>query len=391
MVGVGVVGMGVMGSVHSRGMVHAPTHFPESEVRPVLVVCADESEARAKAGASQFGFDRYTRGWQDVIEAEDVNVVLICTPNHLHREVTLAAVENGKHVFCEKPVGRTPRETLDIRDSAGASGVTSAAGYVYRWAPLVRYARELIATGRLGEITHYRGRFLAGYAKDPLAVWSWRFDPSLAGSGALGGLMSHVIDLAQFLNGAVDEVVADMQTFIKKRPFAVADTMSNEVSRENGGFGEVGNEDYVSVLTRFANGARGVLQACRVISGPACEFSFDISGTKGAISWNLERMNELHVHLPGEGLGGYTRVLSGPEHPGHSCFSADPGMGLGFEDLVILQAQALLERVSGVRSGKDRVLASFDDAAAVAEVEDAVERSWLSCEWEGVGEEQVRA
>ena len=384
-IGVGVIGMGVMGTVHSRALIDASSRCGESQIQAKLVVCADQSHARAEAGAKQFGFNRYTTRWQDVVEANDVDLVFVCTSNNAHRKIASAAADNRKHVFCEKPVGRTPRETLDIREAVHISGVRSAAGYVYRWAPLVRYAREVIQSGRLGEITHYRGRFLTGYAKDPNGVLTWRFDPSQAGSGSLGGLMSHVIDQALFLVGPLAEVFSDMHTFITRRPLLpVSEREPNGLSSDRQ-FGDVGNEDYVSALARFSNGARGILQVCRVINGPACDFSFDISGSRGAVSWNFERMNELQVYLPEQGLEGYVRILSGPDHPGHERFVADTGMGLGFEDLAALQALAILEKAAGLSTDDEDVLPSFDDAVAVAAVGDAMQRSWSSEQWERVG------
>src|ERR1700720_329804 len=208
-IGVGVIGMGWMGTVHSRSYLQAADRFRDSGVRPKLIVCADDIEARAKEAQERFGFERYTTRWQDVITAPQVEIVNIATPNHMHLSVAAASAAAGKHIFCEKPVGKDPRETAEIERLAPQDGVLTFVGYNYRWSPLVQYARQLISEGQLGRLTHFRGRFFAGYASNPQGVLSWRFQHEFSGLGVLGDLMSHVVDMGLMMAGPVKRVVGN--------------------------------------------------------------------------------------------------------------------------------------------------------------------------------------
>src|SRR5262245_5967675 len=188
--------MGWMGTQHSRGYLQIPDRFPESGIRPRLVICADAHEPRAREAQSRLGFERFTTDWQEVIAHPDVEVVNVATPNAEHLEVVTAALKAGKHVLCEKPVGRNPTETKAMAQAAREAGTITFVGLNYRWAPMVQHLHELIAAGRLGQLTHYRGRFFAGYASSPKGVLSWRFQQEHAGLGTLGDLMPHAIDMA---------------------------------------------------------------------------------------------------------------------------------------------------------------------------------------------------
>ena len=315
-IGVGVIGMGWMGTVHSRSYLAAADRFHESGIRAKLIVCADEVEARAKEARDRFGFERYTTRWQDVIDDPLVQVVNVATPNYLHLEVASAAAAAGKHVFCEKPVGKDLVETAEIERRARKAGVLSFVGYNYRWAPMVQYARQLIRDGKLGKITHFRGRFLAGYASNPQTVLSWRFQHEFSGLGVSGDLVSHVADMSLFLAGPIQRVVGNRETFIKRRPSAAslaqsAAPVAHSAAVTSGPLQDVTNEDYVGALVQFANGAQGSLEVCRVIQGHKCDWSFEVEGTQGAVSWNFERMNELNVFCP-DGNGahdGFTRIV----------------------------------------------------------------------------------
>ncbi|MDQ4077604.1 MAG: Gfo/Idh/MocA family oxidoreductase, partial [Chloroflexota bacterium] len=198
-IGIGVIGMGWMGEVHSRSYRAIPDRFAGSGIQPRLVVCADAVEERARTAQERFGFERYVTDWREVIDDPEVEVVNVAAPNGLHLEINRAAAAAGKHILCEKPVGKEPRETILSAEAAREAGVLTAVGYNYRWAPVVQYALQLISEGRLGQITHYHGRFLNGYAKDPNTFFSWRFEQA-HGLGTLSDLMSHVIDMAHMLS-----------------------------------------------------------------------------------------------------------------------------------------------------------------------------------------------
>lgn len=382
-VGVGVIGMGWMGEVHSRSYRTVPDRFHESQIRPRLVVCADPVEPRAEAAQQRFGFERWTTDWRTVVADPDVAVVNIAAPNSMHLEIVRAAASAGKHIMCEKPVGRDPEETIAAAAAARAAGVLTFVGYNYRWAPLVQYTRNLIADGRLGDITHYRGRFLNGYAGDPNGFLSWRFDRA-QGLGTLSDLMVHAIDMAHMLAGPIDRLTADRETFVRERPVPTPGGGTHyDVGGSDDPRGPVTNEDYVNALVRFGGGARGMLEACRIITGPKCDLSFEIHGTLGAIKWTMERMNELqvhwrHEHAPEE--DGYTTLLSGPAHPYHRHFNPGWGVNLGYDDLKAIEAHMFLESVASGVQGEP----GFAEAVAVAGVQQAIMRSWDSGGWEPV-------
>jgi predicted dehydrogenase len=382
-IGVGVIGMGWMGQVHSRSYNQIRDRFHGSGVVPRLVICSDTVEARALEAQERFGFAQATPTWQEVIAHPEVDVVNITAPNALHLEMNRAAARAGKHILCEKPVGRFPEDTIQSYLVAREAGVLTLVGYNYRWAPLVQYARTLIEQGALGTLTHYHGRFLNGYAGDPLGFLSWRFLAE-QGLGTLGDLGSHVIDMAHMLAGPIERVVSNRHTFISERPIQQPGT-GTHYDRATGDEprGAVTNEDYFSALVRFRNGVQGILESCRVINGAKCEMSFEVHGTRGALMWNMERMNELRYQRRNEANPaeeGYTEILSGPVHPFHRQFNPAPGVGLGYDDLKVIEAYTFLTAVAtGVPAEPD-----FKSACEVAQVQQAIIRSWGSERWEPV-------
>ncbi len=383
-IGIGVIGMGWMGNVHSRAYRQIPDRFHDQGIEPRLIVCADADSARAAAARSQFGFERATNDWRAVIAARDVDAISITTPNDLHLEIVKAAAEAGKHILCEKPVGKTPQETLEAAEAAQRAGVLTFVGFNYRWAPLVQYARQLIERGELGEITHYHGRFLNGYARDARGYLTWRFEIE-HGYGVLSDLLPHVLDMAHFLAGPIDAIVANRATFIAQRPIPPARTVGNPLgaAADQTSMGEVTNEDYVGALARFTNGAQGMLEVCRVINGSVCDMSFEVHGTRGAIKWGLERMNELLVQRrDDENLSdeGYRTVLSGPWHPRHANFNPAWGLSLSYDDLKTIEAVEFLRSVASGTQGEP----GFAAAAAVARVQNALVTSWNSERWESI-------
>lgn len=380
-IGVGVIGMGWMGEVHSRSYNNVPQRFPNSEIATRMVICADDSDARAGKAQISYGFEQCTTDWQAVVDHPDVDVVSVTTPNYLHGEMVAAVAAAGKHVYCEKPVGRGPQETAAAAAAAEKAGILSFVGYNYRWAPVVQQARQLISDGKLGDLTHYRGRFLTGYANSPHGVLSWRFQDDMAGLGTLGDLLSHVIDMSHMIAGPIKRVVGNRHTYIPQRPLATTGEGTHFSVQADGPMGDVTNEDYVGLLVQFENGAQGTFEACRIIKGKDCDMAFEVNGTEGALDWSFERMNELHLYLPGEGQeAGYTRVHSGPNHPNHMEFTPGPAMGLGYDDLKTIEAHEFLKSVVAGKQGQP----GLAEAVAVAEVQAAVQRSWESGGWEDV-------
>lgn len=382
-INIGVIGMGWMGQVHSRSYNQIKDRFFDSDIHPRLVICADDVEARARQAQERFGFETYTTDWRAVIHHPEVEVVNIAAPNGLHLAMNRAAVAAGKHIMCEKPVGKNPDETIASYQAVQKSNVLTFVGYNYRWAPLVQYAKQLIDDGQLGTLTHYHGRFLNGYASNPNGFLSWRFDGE-QGLGTLGDLMSHVIDMAHLLAGPIDRLVANHETFIKERPIPTPGRGTHyDVASGSEPMGAVTNEDYVSAIVRFENGVQGTLEACRVINGAKCDLAFEIHGTKGALKWNMEAMNELHFQRrndtnPAE--DGYTRLLSGPAHPNHGRFNPAWGCPIGYDDLKVIEAYNFLDSIKTGKQGEP----GFRQAYDVALVENAIIRSWESERWEKV-------
>ena len=380
--GIGVIGMGWMGMAHSRAYRNIPDRFYDSGIRPRLVICADDVAARAKQAQEALGFAESTTDWHAVINHPEVQVVNIASPNYLHLEMVRAVTAAGKHVFCEKPVGRTPQETAEIEALARKAGVMSFVGFNYRWAPMVQYAKQLIDEGRLGKITHYRGRFFAMYGSNPLGHLTWRFKQEYAGSGVLGDIMSHVVDMAHLLIGPIERVVSHRHTFIAERPLPSGQGTHFGLGKPGDPTGPVENEDYVGALVQFANGAQGSFETCRAIFGPKCEMSFEVNGTKGALKWNFERLNELELYLPdGDSSSeGYTTLLGGPRFPLHGRFNPGDGIGLGYEDLKCIEAYQFLQSIV---DGQQRE-PSFASARKLATVQTAMMHSWQSGQWETI-------
>ncbi len=381
-IGIGIIGMGWMGMVHGRAYHQVRQRFPESGLLPELVVCADDVASRCEQARNMLRFIRTTTDWREVMDDPDVSVVNITAPNHLHLDMVRAAATAGKHIFCEKPVGRSPKETAEIARTAAKAGVLTWVGYNYRWAPLVQHTGSLVADGVLGDITHYRGRFFAGYASHPDGVLSWRFRKEDAGSGALGDLMSHVTDMAHLLAGPVCRVIGQRALFVEDRPVAPAGEGTHFSIGAGGARKAVTNEDYAGALVEFENGARGTFEVCRVIQGTKCQMAFEIHGTKGAVRWDFERMNEMQLYTVDGPHDGFVTLQSGPAHPGHVHFNPGPAVGLGYDDLKAIETFHFLQSIAAGRQGEP----GFNEARAVAEVLAAIERSWSSDRWETVQE-----
>ncbi len=383
MLGIGVIGMGWMGRVHARSYSMAPQRFPNDGISPRLVICSDHVAERAQRARDTIGFESATTRWQDVIKHPDVQIVNIATPNNLHVEIVQAAAEAGKHIFCEKPVGRSPDETALIEAVARQAGVLTFVGFNYRWAPMVMHAKKLISEGSLGELTQYRGRFFSMYGSDPLGLLSWRFDREIAGYGVLGDIMAHVTDMALFLCGRVKRLVSNSHTFISERPQPIPGK-GTHYSRgaPDDPKGAVSNEDYVGALVEFQNGARGSFEVSRSIFGPKNQMALELNGTQGALNWDFERMNELQLYLPGNDWqhDGFVRLVGGDKYPFHGNFNPGDGSGLGYEDMKVIEARHFLQAVAEGQS----CAPNFADALAVAEVHAAMIRSWTSGKWEEV-------
>src|SRR3954462_9491268 len=258
-IGIGVVGMGWMGRVHASAYRRLPEHFPDLGVRPRLVMAADVSEQRRRH-AEVIGFEDATGDWRAVVEDPRVEVVSVTLPNAMHREVALATLEAGKHLWVEKPVGRGVEDTEAVAEAVRRAGVVSAVGFCYRFAPAVQHAHALIAAGEIGDVTHYRGVFHADYANRPDAAASWRFRRADAGSGALGDLMAHVVDLTHFLAGPIGRLSGRTATIIPRRPAQPMGEGTHFSRVEAGDLVDVENEDWAAAKIELASGALGSIE-----------------------------------------------------------------------------------------------------------------------------------
>jgi len=381
--GVGVVGFGWMGQAHSRSAARIASLFPERSFDTALIVCGDNVAERREQAVSGVGFREAVEDWRAVVDHPDVDVVYVTAPNMMHEEIAIAAAEAGKAVFCEKPVGGTPDQTVRIEAAARRAGVITGVGYNYRWAPLVQHAKALIDSGRLGEITNYRGRFFSMYGADPMGLLSWRFLVDEAGYGVSSDILSHAVDLAHMLIGPITEVSGTRETFIRDRPLPKAGGTHYDRGQPGDPTGAVTNEDYAAAMVRFANGARGTFESSRAIIGPESQMAFDVYGTKGALRWNLETMNEMQVFLVDDEGGaprGYTTVYAGDRYPYHGHFVPGDANAIGYEDLKVIENYEFL---SAVASGEQH-RPGFSEAIDYVSFQSAWLRSCESGAWEGV-------
>ncbi|CAL9354949.1 Inositol 2-dehydrogenase_D-chiro-inositol 3-dehydrogenase [Streptomyces sp. enrichment culture] len=378
--GVAVVGFGWMGRVHTRAYSRVRHHYPLLPLRPELVAVAEEVPGRAEEAAAQFGFASATRDWREVAADPRVRAVSVTAPNFLHREIGVAMAEAGKHLWIEKPVGLGVGDARAVADAAARAGVQGAVGFNYRNAPAVERARDLIASGEIGTVTHARIRLFSDYAAHPESALTWRYRRERGGSGVLGDLASHGADLARFLLGGITAVMADTAVFVPERARPAAATAGH--ARAAGGVpGPVENEDYVGCLLRFASGARGVLEACRVSVGEQNNYGFEVHGTEGAVFWDFRRMNELGVsrgtRYQDQPVG---TVFAGPGDGEFAAFQPGAANAMGYDDLKVVEAYRFLRSVA-----EDTPYgATLRDAVHSAAVLDAMARSAEHGAWAAV-------
>ena len=397
--GIAVVGFGWMGRVHAQAYARVRHHYPAAP-RPVFVAVADEVPGRAEEAAAQFGFATATLDWRALVDDPRVEAVSITAPNFLHREMGAAFAKAGKHIWIEKPVGLSADDARAI-----AGDVQVSVGFNYRNAPAVEKARELIAQGRIGQVTHARFRLFSDYAAHPQGALSWRFERARGGNGVLGDLGAHGVDLVRYLLGEIDSLIADTAIFVPERPRPTGATAGHE--RGSGDLGPVENEDYFGSLLRMASGARVVLEASRVAVAEQNSYGFEIHGTHGAVFWDFRRMGELRAAVspvtgqsPAE-RSGAGRLGAGTGSPGaeqsfpdeqvrtlfvgpgdgeYAAFQPGAGIAMGYDDLKVIEAHRFL---CSVADGTPRG-ATLADAIASAEALDAISRSAETGAWVAV-------
>lgn len=376
-IGVAVVGFGWMGAVHARSYARLQHHYPQLPLTPVLVSVADSEDARRADACQRFGFEDCTASWPDVLVDDRIQAVSVTAPNFLHREIGVAVAASGKHLWIEKPVGLSADDARAVADAVAGAGVQSAVGFNYRNAPAVEHARELIASGVIGRVTNASFRLLSDYAAHPLGALSWRFERDLGGSGVVGDLVSHGVDLARFLVGEIVEVVADTATFIRQRPVP-SGAASHYAVAEGGELGAVENEDYLGCLVRFVGGARGSIESSRVSVGDQCTYGFTVHGTLGNLSWDFRRLGELVINAGTDYLNQTTSTrYVDPSVGEFGAFQPGAGIAMSYDDLKVVEAARFLTSIAEGRPCG----ATIADAVATATVLDAISASAASRRW----------
>lgn len=373
--GVGMVGYAFMGAAHSQGW-RTVGHVFDLPLRPVLAAIAGRDAHAVRAAADKHGWAAAETDWRALVARDDVQLVDICTPGDSHAEIAIAALEAGKHVLCEKPLANSVAEAeamVTAAEAARTRGQLAMVGFNYRRVPALAYARRLIADGRLGTLRHVRVRYLQDWLVDPDFPLTWRLRREHAGSGALGDLGAHIVDLAQYLAGEpLVGVSAQMETFVRERPRL--DGVSSGLTASGGTRrGPVTVDDAAVFTGRLASGALASFEATRMASGRKNALSLEVNGESGSLAFDLERLNELsfHDHREPAATAGFRRiVVTEPEHPYLEGWWP-PGHALGYEHTFAHQARDLVEAIA---SGTDPI-PSFSDGLRVQRVLAAVEES----------------
>ena len=364
---IALIGSGFMGRAHAMAFAAAGRTF-DLPVAPVLELLADRDAETAAAAAGSLGFARSTGDWRAAVSDPAIDMVAIATPNSLHAPIALAALEAGKPVYCEKPLAATLAEAQAMAQAARAAALPTAVGFTYLYNPMIVLARELIASGEIGEVTAFRGIHAEDFMAAAETPFNWRCEPGEAG-GALADIGSHIIAMAQHLVGEIVEVSGRLHTAHLLR----RDTAGAERA--------VHVDDQMDAIVRFAGGATGTLSASWIATGRKMGLGFEVSGTQGSIVFTQERFNELLLYRAGGGAtNGFTTILAGPEHGDYAAFCPAPGHQIGYNDLKTIEAKAAIEAALGLPSAaKD-----FDDALAVERVADAIRASHRARGWVAV-------
>jgi predicted dehydrogenase len=374
-IGVGVIGFGWMGRVHAQAHARLRHHFPDLGLVPELVAVADDVPGRAEAAAAQFGFASATADWRELLADPRVELVSVTAPNWLHREIGVAVAEAGRHLWIEKPVGLTADDARAVAGAAAAAGVQGTVGFNYRHAPAVALARRLVDEGAIGRVTHARFAFLSDYAAAPEGALTWRYEQARGGSGVLGDLASHAVDLVRYvLHDEITSVLADTAVFIPERLRPTGATSGHAVA--TGGVpGPVENDDHVAALLRLSTGARVVLEASRVAVGEQNAYGFEVHGTAGRLAWDFRRMGELQLSRgPAAQDQSVATVLVGPGAGEYAAFQPGAGIAMGYDDLKVVELRDLLASVGAGRP----VGVDLTDAVRAAVVLDALVSSSAS-------------
>ncbi len=362
---IGLIGSGFMGKAHVYGFASAEKVF-DLPYRIVLHTLADLTEEAAARAARDFGFENATADWRTMIDEPDIDMIDITAPNALHKDMALAAIAAGKHVYCEKPLAPLAADAREMAEAAEAKGVKTQVGFNYICNPMLGLAREMIAAGELGEIRGYRGVHCEDYMSDASAPATFRHDP--AGGGALADLGSHTLATAEYLIGPISAVFGDCVTMIGERPDG------------KGGTRKIAVDDVGRAFLRFENGATGSIEGNWIATGRKMQHGFEVYGSKGGLSFSAERINELHFYSTEDPSGrqGFRRIEAGPVHPPYGDFCVAPGHQLGFNDLKAIEVAGYVDAIAGNRPEPYNFRAGLRIQTLVETIQQSSrERVWL--------------
>ncbi|XVU27032.1 Gfo/Idh/MocA family protein [Actinoplanes sp. CA-054009] len=375
---VGMVGYAFMGAAHSQAW-RTVNHAFDLPLSARMTAVAGRSADAVAAAAAKLGWAEHTTDWRSLIDRDDIDLIDICTPGDTHREIALAALAAGKHVLCEKPLANTVAEAQEMAAAAAqARGVFAMCGFNYRRVPAVALMRELVTAGRIGQLHHVRATYLQDWIVDPEFPLVWRLQKEVAGSGALGDIGAHIVDLTQFVTGqSIAAVSALTETFVKSRPLPSASAGLSASGSSS--YGEVTVDDAALFLARLDGGAVATYEATRFATGRKNALRVELNGSLGSLVFDFERMNELAFYdgaLPSEEQGFSTILVTEPHHPYMSAWWP-AGHGIGYEHTFTHEVRDLIEAIA---TGTQPT-PSFADALQVQLVLDAVSRSAESSQW----------
>jgi predicted dehydrogenase len=371
---IGMIGYGFMGRAHSNGYKRVNDFF-DLPYRPVLKAACARDESKAKAFAEKWGYESVETDWKKLLARKDIDAVDICTPNNLHKEIAIAAAQAGKMILCEKPLAMNTAEGEEMCAAVEKAGVANIVWYNYRRIPAVTYAKQIIDSGKLGRIFHYRANFLqdwtinADLPQGGAALW--RLDAAAAGSGVTGDLLAHCIDTALWLNGGISDVTAMTETFVKERKHQLTGKVE-----------KVGIDDACAFLCHFANGSLGLFESTRYARGHKALYTFEINGENGSLKWDLHDLHRLQwfdYRVEGPLRGWASIHVTDGDHPYMSKWWV-PGLAIGYEHSFVHQVADFLESLgTGKPAGP-----TFRDALETQKVCDAVLDSAKSGSWKKV-------
>ena len=378
---VGLIGAGFMGKAHSLAYVAMPMFFWPAPAIPVRKTIVDVSDSIAAEAAQRFGFEKSTSDWRSVVEDPEIDIIDIATPNHLHAEIAIAAAAAGKHIISEKPLARNGDEAKTMYDAVKNAGIVHMVAFNYRRTPAVALAKKYIDEGAIGDILNFRGTYLQDWSADPDGPLSWRFQKSIAGSGSLGDIGTHVVDMARFLCGEITQVNTQLKTWVKTRPLQAGgvDKLGASTKDSTAPRGEVDVDDEVLSLLEFQNGAIGSLEATRNAHGRNNFLTFEIHGTLGSIYFNYERRDELQVAFASDQADrkGFRTVYTGPAHPYGEGLWPIPALGIGYGETKIIETY---DFVKAIMEGGE-VSPNFKDGYQINLIADAMTASSQSRSW----------